>query len=176
MKTQVRQNVFETNSSSMHSLVISNKDRGYDYDLPVDENGVLTISFGEFGWGPEILKEPLEKISYVITDRCSVGSLDFDEKEALESEIVKEVIDLIKSKCPNVKDVKIQRSGSYWPYGYVDHESQGTSYKDKNLEHLIFSNSVIIIIDNDNSRNYEDYFVSWTGTPAKFDIEDLFEN
>lgn len=175
MKIQVRQNVFETNSSSMHSLVVSNKDRGYDYNLPVDKNGVLTISFGVFGWEPEILKEPLEKISYVITDRCSIGSLDFDEKEALESEIVKEVIDLIKSRCPNVKDVKIQRANSYRPYGYVDHQSQGTSYEDKDLEHLIFSNSVIIIINNDNDSNYEDYFVSRYGTPAKYDIEDSFE-
>lgn len=46
---KIRKNVFETNSSSTHSLVISKKDRGYDYDGLVIADGVLYISFGEYG-------------------------------------------------------------------------------------------------------------------------------
>lgn len=46
---QIRHNVFETNSSSTHCLAFSKKNRGYSYELPVDEDGVLTIPFGEFG-------------------------------------------------------------------------------------------------------------------------------
>ena len=49
MKTTIRFSTFETNSSSSHSLVISKKDRGYTYDFPVDESGILTVPFGEFG-------------------------------------------------------------------------------------------------------------------------------
>ena len=68
---KIRKNVFETNSSSTHSLVVSNKERSYDYELPV-ENGVLTIPFGEFGWGPDILVDPIDKLSYLITDRINI--------------------------------------------------------------------------------------------------------
>lgn len=49
MKRQVRRNVFETNSSSMHSLSIAKE--GVTEYLHVDEytNKVIT-EFGEFGW------------------------------------------------------------------------------------------------------------------------------
>lgn len=172
---QIRKNVFETNSSSTHSLVISKKDRGYDYNLPVDEDGILTISFGEFGWGPEILNTPLEKISYVITDQGYEVNDVFNEEDALELAIVERVINLIKEKCPAVKDVKIKPASIYYPYGYVDHQSTGTSQEDEDLEHLIFSKDVIILIDNDNSYHFEDYFPDyWEDNPAKKDIEELF--
>ena len=49
------------------------------------------------------------------------------------------------------------------------------SQEDKDLEHLIFSKDVIILIDNDNSYQFEDYFPDyWEGAPAKKDIEELF--
>lgn len=180
---KIRKNIFETNSSSTHSLVISKKDRGYDYNLPVDEEGVLTISFGEFGWGPEILKYPHEKLSYLITDR---NSIHYDwqnppsEKEfeymLSQDKRVQEIIEVVKSCCPEVKEVKYEfGDNKYNPLGYVDHQSQGTSYEsDLSIEDIIFSNKVIIMIDNDNSYHYESYFESWDGEPAEDDIENLF--
>ena len=68
----IRKNVFETNSSSTHSLVISKRDRSYDYEGLIIADGVLHISFGEYGWGPAILKSPHEKLSYLITDRNNI--------------------------------------------------------------------------------------------------------
>jgi hypothetical protein len=180
---QIRKNVFETNSSSTHSLVISKKDRGYDYNtLPVVD-GVLTIPFGEFGWGPKLLKYPIEKLSYLITDRNAIH-LDWDkdyeweevEKMIDEDKNIQEIISVIKNCCPEVQEVKFEQGDSYNPIGYVDHQSIGTSYeKDLSIEDIIFSNKVIIMIDNDNSYHYEDYFEdTWEGTPAKADVEDLF--
>lgn len=179
---QIRKNVFETNSSSTHSLVISKKDRHYDYSLPVDSEGVLTIRFGEFGWGPELLIEPIEKLSYLITDR---NRIDWDwenppswkefEKIINEDENIQEIISAVKDCCPEVKEVTFEECDSYSPLGYIDHQSMGTSYeKDLSIEEIIFSNKVIIMIDNDNSYHYEDYFEDWDGNPAKKDIEKLF--
>lgn len=66
MKRQVRRNVFETNSSSMHSLSIAK--RGVTEYLHVDEctNKVVT-EFGEFGWGYDEYNDPETKLSYLVT-------------------------------------------------------------------------------------------------------------
>lgn len=152
----IRRNVFETNSSSMHSLVISKKDKGYSYDLPVDSDGVLKIPFGEFGWGPDILQTPIKKLSYLITDR---GQLDG------------EIVDMIKEHCPNVKEIKLKTINSYYPEGYVDHQSYGTS-SEISPEELVFNNNIIVVIDNDNSCFFSDY----TNSEDPEIIEKLFGN
>ena len=181
---QIRKNVFETNSSSTHSLVISNKERSYDYNLPV-EDGVLTIPFGEFGWGPDILSTPIEKLSYLITDRIDLYDIPEDIKDdedavqalIMESEPICEIVDAIKYCCPEVKEVRFEIGDSWNPFGYVDHQSCGTSHEDGlSIEEIVFSNKVIIMIDNDNSYHYEDYFTSWDGRPATKDIETLFND
>lgn len=46
MKRQIRSSVFETNSSSIHSLCITKKK---DYKLPE----IVIFNSGEYGWGPE---------------------------------------------------------------------------------------------------------------------------
>ncbi len=179
---QIRKNVFETNSSSSHSLVISNKERAYDYNLPV-EGGVLTIPFGEFGWGPDILSTPIEKLSYLITDRIDIYDIPEDIKDdedavqalIMESEPIREIVDAIKYCCSDIEEVRFEINDSWNPFGYVDHQSCGTSQEDGlSIEEIVFSNKVIIMIDNDNSCNYEDYFTSWDGRPAVKDIETLF--
>jgi len=176
---KIRRNVFETNSSSSHSIAISNKDRGYDFNLPVDEDGVLHIPFGTFGWGPHLLKTPLQKLSYYITDNCPYNNVEadipFDETsiDVLKNKPkMKEVLDLIKEHCPQVEDITFESSNSiYHPFGYVDHESVGTS-KEIDLFDLIFNNSVIIVIDNDNSHYYSEYTVCIDENPLK---EELFD-
>lgn len=178
---QIRKNVFETNSSSTHSLVISKKDRDYDYDGLVIADGVLYISFGEYGWGPEILKYPHEKLSYLITDRNNIRydwqnppSRKEFEYMLSQDKHVQEIIEVVKSCCPEVKEVKYKFGDKYNPLGYVDHQSQGTSYEgDLSIEDIIFSNKIIIIIDNDNDCRYESYFDSCYG-PAEDDVENLF--
>lgn len=181
---QIRKNVFETNSSSTHSLVISNKERAYNYNLPV-EGGVLTIPFGEFGWGPELLVEPIEKLSYLITDRIDLYDIPEDIKdddEAIQSlirdsEPISEIIDAIKYCCPEVEEVRFEFGDSWNPLGYVDHQSCGTSREDGlSIEEIVFSNKVIIMISNDNGDYYEDYFTDWQGNPPTKDIETLFND
>lgn len=183
---QIRKNVFETNSSSTHSLVISKKDREYDYCLPVEDDGTLVVTFGEFGWGPELLIAPIEKLSYLVTDRCGIYDIPEELKNAdddaiydfimEESEAIRDIVEVVKSCCPDVKDVVFELCDSWNPFGYVDHQSQGTSYDNSDLstEEIIFSNKVIIMIDNDNSCNFEEYFTDWQGNPPTKDIEKLF--
>ena len=172
----VRMGVFETNSSSTHSLVVSKKDRGYTYDFPVDEYGVLTVPFGEFGWGPDILSTPLEKLSYYITDHGGSRYDDDDRtwddllEEISKNEKINDVIKLVKSKCPRVKEIVFKQASSYYPRGYVDHDSVGTS-NGVSPEELIFNNGILVIIDNDNNCHFSDFMWEENG----MDKEALFD-
>ena len=66
MKRQIRRCVFETNSSSVHSLVISNDGREPSY-LKKNEFNEIVIDFGQFGREYEIYDTQEEKLSYLMT-------------------------------------------------------------------------------------------------------------
>ena len=64
---KIRNNVFETNSSSTHSITVG-KNKNWEYDiLPITVNPDW---YGEFGWQFEIWGTIEEKLAYMI--RCLV--------------------------------------------------------------------------------------------------------
>lgn len=78
MKRQVRRNVFETNSSSMHSLVIK-KESAYFTDeeardgIYINENGKIDLGFEDmhFGRSPfQVLYTLVDKAKYVLASMC----------------------------------------------------------------------------------------------------------
>ena len=170
-----RNGLFETNSSSSHSLVVSNKDMGFNYNLPVDDSGTLKIQFNEYSWGPDILKTPYDKICYWVTDHlCQIrvtnvsGDIDWRsvQKELKDNLDIKRLVSVIKNSCPYVKNIEFNFD-AYCVFGIIDHESVGTTsciYSESDIKDFIFGNNNIVIIDNDNN-NYFD----------KCDIESLFE-
>jgi hypothetical protein len=129
---KVRRNVFETNSSSMHSLSVIGSDR---MSTLTSKDGIIVVGEGEFGWGYDTLKTPSEKLSYLVTE--------YSGRE--------EMIDLIKEA---VKDYTGMTLAVYENEGYIDHESQGmiTDYiTDKqSIIDIVFNDKNVIIIDNDN--------------------------
>ena len=66
MTKKIRSGVFETNSSSVHSLVFS-KEGLEPSVLPVDKNDKIITDFGEFGREYCIYNTQAEKLSYLIT-------------------------------------------------------------------------------------------------------------
>lgn len=154
----IRKNVFETNSSSMHSLVVSKKNRGFSYDLPVDINGKLVVEGGEYGWSPKILKTPIEKLSYWITDHMDDTNALNDAKE------------IILMNCPEVKDIEFV----FGEYDDIDHQSRGTS-DGVEFNDLIFNNNILILIDNDNSWYFDEYYSDLDNGKSEEDTEDLFD-
>ena len=63
MKIQIRSNVFETNSSSTHSLAIADCNDVSYLHIP----DTLQFKFGEFGWGVGIFTDCDTKASYIWT-------------------------------------------------------------------------------------------------------------
>jgi len=80
MKRVVRTGVFETNSSSMHSISINGSDmilkseREYifplseDFIVPTDDSDIIIIPLEdcEYGWGYEYITDPFEKLKYLV--------------------------------------------------------------------------------------------------------------
>lgn len=66
MKRKIRRNVFETNSSSVHSLVISNDGREPS-EFRLNKYGEIEIDFGQFGKDLCFYTSQYDKLSYLIT-------------------------------------------------------------------------------------------------------------
>lgn len=108
MKRQIRRNVFETNSSSMHSLVILKKNEYYTEEearecFYVGKDGFCKINYSfddekmHFGRYPfRILTTFKDKICYTLASMCKFKN----------DEVYKEVCDTIRSYIPEFKDFK----------------------------------------------------------------------
>ena len=179
MKRVIRYGVFESNSSSSHTLCFTNKDaaRRCTLDILHDENewaatyehrdaDTLNISFGEFGWGFETFIDEYTKLKYALT--MTAETEDFrDEESFYETEGFKAINELIKEKTEFKNGVKMNDEfklghsfGGHKPAidGYIDHQSY-EDYKclqdflddyGVTLERFIFDPDVILVIDNDN--------------------------
>lgn len=91
MKTIIRRNVFETNSSAVHSLVIS--DEGMEQsNLPMDDDGYVLVKFGSFGKDERIFTSQEDKLSYLITQCYYLNHWDEDIYDNYHFRNVKEAI------------------------------------------------------------------------------------
>jgi hypothetical protein len=133
---QIREGIYETNSSSSHSIYIasSNKNTIYDTIVP-DENGVIKLTGGDFGWEEEKYYSAIEKANYAAQDVYRNQEL---------SDMLAEVI----SEVCGAKIVAIDAQG------YIDHQSQGNShnaFSDKDtLKEFLFNPNSYVETDNDN--------------------------
>lgn len=149
----IRKNVFETNSSSSHSIVMTKA----NYTTPdkIDpewrlRGGVLDFSYWEedleFGRSPfDILANWYHRLCYAI---ASYGVEHIDEiKDICKKHIVG--FEDFKFKTHQYSDDDEEPN-----YGYVDHQSMGLlqHFLDVNsikLEDFIFNDKFIVIIDGD---------------------------
>lgn len=104
-----RNNTFETNSSSTHSITVSNKN-DWDYELPIT---VKPAWYGEYGWEFDTWYSIEDKLAYMI--RCLIA-YDYTEYT---------LQDKIKPIQERLKNLGIQfdlPTYEEWKDGYVDHE------------------------------------------------------
>lgn len=150
MKQLIRNNTFETNSSSMHAISVM------QHMNPDDLNELnYHIEFGEYGWEHMEYNTPYEILTYLWTlAHCG------------DVHKCKDYQTRIKEWCPNCtfKEAKIKQYefGNRHEYfdidGYIDHSGDYDSdaiFKDKER----FADIVlggIIRTDNDNCYDYEE--------------------
>lgn len=149
MKT-VRNNIFETNSSSSHSFVLSegpltNPDIN---DLVPDENGVVHLMGGTFGWEWRSYNDSFTKANY-----CAVYALTKNRDDWYDR-----LVDVIMeyTGATEVNADKISTSWSDPYYSYIDHESMDILdevFNDKDdLAKFIFDPESILYTGNDNEQ------------------------
>lgn len=104
MKKQIRNEVFETNSSSCHALSI-NRENENTYNTSIIEYGIqednkVHIRFGEFGWGYDEYIDSWNKLKYaltmvMVTESAKVTCVD----DFYDTEGFRAINDLISSMC-----------------------------------------------------------------------------
>ena len=150
MKFQIRSNIFETNSSSIHSLAIPKKCRKKNH---------FVFHIGEFGW----TFENADPCDYFYTAIFET-STTMDEVNSKIKKL-KKILD--KNKITyQFEDASISKSKNndyiYLDYGYIDHGSQLKYFVQELLNNsnllLNFLSGGHVFCGNDNS--YDDGYYS----------------
>lgn len=149
VKRYIRQGVYETNSSSTHTICISKKCIN-----PSTFPDHVTFKHGEFGWEFNIYTELESKASYLYQSICDCNDEnDRENKLSKISQILGEYgisCDFEQNKDPEFYD------------GYIDHAYDTVDFchavlnnREKLLQFL-FGDS-FIVTGNDNDDAYDEY-------------------
>ena len=147
MKVQIRQGIFETNSSSTHAICVAKKHKFDKYKLPKK----LFVPNCSFGWEPEIHYDTGTKASYLFQTIRYV----FWGDEHKQTQYNKKI-------CDTLRQYGIECEFESGDYGYIDHGGEGdmrrwlddmVSDPDALMTYL-FGDSVIVT-GNDNDYEFD---------------------
>ena len=162
----IRKNVFETNSSSVHAICIS-KDK--ELEIPKE----LTFCFDDYGWQDNLLNTPIQLASYLYT---AIYNLYFDNKDEL-NDFKNYIYDTLgKHGCDCTFDEpKNERYGI--DYGYIDHLGElvplieSLRKSEKKLLRFLFSPDSFIVTGNDNSDTFYDWLDEFEDSKEKKKVD-----
>lgn len=156
MTVQVRQQVFETNSSSSHSLTLGKGQlASAPFSPEVMRNGVVVVPLYDYGWEWHRYYSPVSKLSYlasqVLNDKGSYIEANMD---ALREEFP--YIDMLSRVVKEHTGCELKLYGR----GSVDHQSafgdaangEELFESEEKLKAFIFDESAFIQTGNDNDE------------------------
>lgn len=150
---QVRNNVFETNSSSTHSIAIPKN---------CETNNYISFHVGEFGWG----WEEVDPADYFYTAIYETSNT----KEELQQKLDK-LSSILESRGISYKFFPVKYHTSVYngtcylslDDGYIDHGSELTDFVDELLDDgdklVRFLSGGLVFTGNDNSCTEEHCFI-----------------
>lgn len=148
---KIRNGCFETNSSSVHAMIVSKEKTN-----PIN----LTVSFniGEFGWEEREYHDPSSKASYFYTAACAVKGYD------VRDEIVY-MLSPYGIKCEfGIAEFKSYKSSydnkthTYLDNGYIDHDYDCAGFVNAMMNdpdmlvRFLFNDDSFVHTGNDNSE------------------------
>lgn len=145
----IRSNVFETNSSSSHSISINKDSSGIYETIEPDDNGIVVLNGGQFGWEYEACNDALTKANYLAVKAMhdlSIGKILGNKNIKMLKEAI---IEHVGAKGVNLNlDVKDYSS-------YIDHQSVDVAdhiFADKeSVKKFIFDKGSYLFTGNDNN-------------------------
>lgn len=169
MRISIRESVFETNSSSMHTIAVRKRGKKIPIGKGMDTNYISLwdgrysiydeddISFER--WPFKILTTFMEKMLYYI------ASVSWKHEKDIEDWLKKEIYPIIKKYYHEFKYIEFPLEGYYISkkfYGYVDHESNDLMEnflrsRNISLEDFCADNKYVIFIDGDEYNFVEKY-------------------
>lgn len=150
----VRKGVFETNSSSTHSIGLIGGT--YTPDKFHTEDGVCKVYPGEFGWERIRFHSSEIKASYCLTYIMTLGG---QLKIALEKMLIN--VMKVVTECENVEFVPCSTDEEWeHQWGYIDHQSASVCSEafasESSLRDFIFNPQSHLQTGNDNGYCRED--------------------
>lgn len=158
---QIRKNVFETNSSSTHSISYNPNSKLEKSELEVDADGYIHTELGEFGWQIRDYTDQKSRLSYLVTmlaemsgNRCwclSASDLEQTIQEINDDIGFKDISEEIAAYT-GAKGLILDISE-----GYIDHQSVEFSTMSDFLDDCCCSSVInfvfgdtVVHTDNDN--------------------------
>ena len=149
---QIRRNVFETNSSSSHSLIMMKNDKPLPQFI---EPGYYVNDKGEINFWEDDLefgRAPFNMLVDWYHRLCYVFATYADDKETREK-----VEAICYSRIIGLTNIKFPKNSWYnntTYYGCIDHQSMGLlesflKDNDISLEDFIFNDRYVVVIDGD---------------------------
>lgn len=165
MRKQVRTGVFETNSSSTHSICVA---KGATTSLPKS----IRFEIGAFGWEHSTLRSLSDKASYLYTGLLANNQTHRVKK--MLSWLKKDGIEVYAQE-PKMQEYSLSdgSKGAYLDNGYVDHSDQLGPFlahvmsSKENLYQFLFSPLSYILTGNDNDE-YSDISIDESYPHDKF--------
>lgn len=176
----IRNGVFETNSSSAHSLAYKNEvlrdyrcqtngipyfsdkrfhltEKPYDYRL----YSFMPLYFDEYGWEFNVLFSPAKKLSYLMSSVYQYKTWGVVKEDPFFKQVIQWLNEL-----GVVVELPEQYGDSSEVDAFVDHQSWGVLDKSmfqtkEDLLTYLFNDDIVIHTENDNSDNMQ----NWVDAP-----------
>ena len=138
---KIRNNVFETNSSSTHVLCLPTEYQSYN------KLDYVNFKYGEFGWEIDVYRDTESKASYLYT---LLNYFENSREEYLET--IKNYLD----EEGITYDFEESSKSCYWEKGYVDHGEDGLDMIETILDNknnflkFLFDSRAYVFTSNDN--------------------------
>lgn len=151
MKTLIRPGVFETNSSSCHSISISSNVPKYETLYP-DEDGLLVFNGGQFGWEWKDYYKAKDKCNYVATLIHELSEDYRDDSDNQDAIRLKEKFERVVKDHTGATEILYDLNDVYIDHQSVDSNSgpEIVDLSEQELKDLLFNPDSEISTGNDN--------------------------
>jgi hypothetical protein len=141
LKKLIRKSVWETNSSSCHSVAMATEDKQFVLDtIYPDDEGVITVRGEEFGWQWDRSNDAHTKLSYAYLD-------------GVDEDLLREVV----MEQTGATEVVFSKDE-----GYIDHDSYGTVssklHSSEDVRNFVFNKNSWLFLGNDNSSPEPNFY------------------